>query len=276
MEETQSIYDIIESLPEKERFKLIRDLAGSDLLTAKQKMYIAKNYDVQAKVQITDEFKESGGMPSKRIDAEISTEGMIHMLTTKSSVDDTLSHVEQTFNQPEGWAKDAKNKPLSNAERKQHIQMLKRKHSESNIPLLTHLIQDNFTSFKEIQEPETYGKQLKHLHSVIKLSDRVDALESEVEELRKFKEHQILFNKAVVDEISSQREIVHSILELSLPKFSGTEEEISTLTKHLSLIETESDKISYLLTNGLTKKQTASMLDIPLRTFMRKCKKYGI
>lgn len=272
----ESYYDYLQSLPENERFKLFRDVAGSDLFTAKQKLVLAKNYDTQGKIQLTDEYKESGGLPIKRVDAEISTEGMLHMLTTKSTVAETLDHVEQTFNQPEGWAKQAKNKPLSNAERKRHMQHLKQKHQESNIPLLNHLLDENFTSFKEIQEPETYGKQLKHLHSVIKLSDRVDSLENEVEELRKFKEHQLLFNRAVVDEISTQREIVSTILEMGIPKYHSTPDEICELRKQISLIDSEPDKITYLLSNGLNKKQASTFLEIPLRTFMRKCKKYGI
>lgn len=274
--EEESHYDYLQSLPENERFKLFRDIAGSDLFTAKQKLVLAKKYDVEGKVQLTDEYKESGGLPIKRVDAEISTEGMLHMLTTKSTVAETLNHVEQTFNQPEGWARQAKNKPLSNAERKKNIQRLKDKHKQNNIPLLQQLLDENFTTFKEIQEPETYGKQLGHLHSVIKLSERVDALEYEVEELRKFKEHQLLFNQVVVNEISAQREIVHNILEMGLPRYNSTPEEISELRMQISLIESEPDKITFLLSNGLNKKQVSTFLEIPLRTFMRKCKKYGI
>ena len=275
-EERLDILKQIEGLPEKDRLTLVKSISDGGLLNHKQQLYLSSKLSSDAKRQIVEKHKEEGKTLSKRIDAEISTEGMLHMLTNRSSVEEALTHVEQAFRQPVGWAKDAKNKPLTNAERKQHISLLKEKHKSSKIELLQHLLDEGFTSFKEIQEPETYGKQLNHLQTVIRISDRVDALEKEVSELKQFKEQQMMFNRVVVEEISTQRDIVHSMLEMTNPKFTNTPEEISTFRKHLSLLDSEEDKIKYLLNNGVNKKQSSMLLDIPLRTFMRKCKKYGI
>lgn len=260
---------MILSLPSKEQGKLLKSILENENIDPKHKLFYAKLAQEQAAKGLKQQSKDAGKIPVKRIDPIMSTEGFIYMLENKSTPEDSLAYLNKKFNQPEGWDKKVKNRVLPDYERKANITHLKLKHSEDNITLLQRLLENQYTSFKEIQEPTTYNKQLKHLESVIKISDRVDNLEKEVSELREFKQQQMLFNSVLVNEISTQREIVDSMVEHINPKYKGTQEERMLLDAQLSLIPEVKDKITYLLNLNITKKDISIILGIPRRSLYR-------
>lgn len=264
------------SLPIKEQGKLLKSISENENIEPTTKLYLSTYIQEQAKKGLKEKAKSEGKIPTKRIDPEMSTEGFIYMLENKSTPEASLAYLNKKFNQPEGWDKKVKNRVIPDVERKANILHLKLKHSKENLELLQKLLDNQYTTFKEIQEPDTYSKQLKHLEKVIKLSDRVDMLENtvttqgkELEALREFKKQQELFNSLVVDEISTQREIVASMVENVVPKYTGSEEERRLLEAQLSLIPETIDKVKYLLGLHLSKKDISGILGIPKRTLFR-------
>lgn len=264
------------SLPPKEQGKLLKSISENENIEPTTKIYLAGHLQTQARKGFKEQAKAEGRIPTKRIDPEMSTEGFIYMLENKSTPEASLDYLRYRFNQPEEWVKKVKNREIPDNERRENILHLKLRHSEENITLLQKLLENKYTSFKEIQEPTTYNKQLKHLEKVIKLSDRVDALEDtvdkqgrELEELRAFKIQQELFNSLLVDEISTQREIVESIVDCVIPKYTGSDEERKLLDAQLSLIPETKDKIKYLLSLHISKKDISVILGIPKRTLFR-------
>ena len=261
------------SLPEKDKTKLLKSLIQDENLSPQRKMYLSKLASQEAVKNLKQNVEDDGKIPTKRIDPEMSTEGFTHMLETRSTTDETITHVQQTFNQPDEWAIKVRNREIPVAQRKENINHLKSRHKESNIPLLKHLLEQDYTSFREIQEPRTYSKQLQHLENIIRMSDQIDDLRKEVDELNKFKERQYLFNQAVVYEIEHQKDIMDGIME-SLP-LNITERNIK-LTREISLLDTEQEKLKYLLARNLNKAEIANILGVSRSTVKRRCKKYKL
>lgn len=275
-EEFTKIELLLLSLEPTQQTRIVKSLLENENINPTSKMFLSKFAQQQASRGLKEQAKAEGKIPTKRIDPEMSTEGFIYMLENKSTPEASLDYLRYRFNQPEEWVKKVKNREIPDNERRENILHLKLRHSEENITLLQKLLENKYTSFKEIQEPTTYNKQLKHLEKVIKLSDRVDALEDtvdkqgrELEELRAFKIQQELFNSLLVDEISTQREIVESIVDCVIPKYTGSDEERKLLDAQLSLIPETKDKIKYLLSLHISKKDISVILGIPKRTLFR-------
>lgn len=270
----EDVMHLLLSLPEKEKLKAVRTMLQDENITPQKKMFLSKLASQEAAKGFKDVAYEEGKVPTKRIDPEMSTKGFKHMLETRSTTDETLSHVQQVYGQPEEWIKKVRNREIPVEQRRENIEHLKSEYSESNLPLLKHLLSESFVTFKQLQEPRTYSKQLQHLENIIKMSDQIDVLRDEVNELQIFKRQQLLFNQAVVHEIEHQKDIIDGIL-VSIPQLS-VKDRNEKLRLEISLIESEQDKLKYLMSHNLNKSEIATILGISRSTVKRRCKKYQI
>jgi hypothetical protein len=213
--------------------------------------------------------KDSGRIPKKYITAQQCADNLVHMLNNKATVEETIAFASE--GKPEGWFDSVKNDELSRYTRKSVSNKLKEKDDKDTLPMLRHMIDNDYISFREIQKYDTHNNQLKQFSKLITMSDRISELECQVVQLNNFKDRQLLFNDLVVSQMEYQQDKVIR-LEGSVSILSKKDRMVE-YQKRLNQISSEISKIEYLLSVDLTKMEISKILDIPYRTLMRKLKK---
>ena len=256
----------------KELFK--ESMSNLDQMQPNQLDVMAKEAQSKARKKRVQAVKDSGRTPKKKISAQECTANLVHMLNG-ATLEETIAFANE--GKPDGWFDSVKNDELPAFVRRDVVINLKTgvaSKDTDNLKLLKHMLDNNYTSFGEIQKIDTHNNQLKRVSKLITMSDRISALEKEVDELKSFKDNQLMFNSLVVSQIEYQHDRV-----------SQLEDSVSTLCKKDRMIEYQKrvgqisntqSQIEYLLSVDLSKKEISQMLNIPYRTLMRRLKEYNL
>lgn len=276
---TTEIVNAVQQVGGKAAFKAVMNIAKHCGLEPAQLEYVSKYFKMCANTARVEKAKSEGKSLTKRLDSDMLVEGLVYILENKTTPEETMEYIRQKYNQPEDWVGKVKNRPIPKQERSKAVKQLK----EKDIELLTYMVADKRTTYKEISEPETWNKQLGELRRTITLSDRVDALERENKELLAFRDQQLKlneeqarFNLAVIQEFDTQKKLILSTLNLKAEHLGVSEEEVSFLGDSLAGISSEKDRWQYLLDKGYTKAFISKLTDIPYATLKRKMKKLGV
>lgn len=256
----------------KEVFK--ESMYNLDYMEPNQLDVVAKEATRKARKKRRQKVKDSGKTPKKKITAQDCTANLVHMLNG-ATLEETIAFANE--GKPEGWFDSVKNDELPNFVRKEVVGDLRQRvnsKGDDHLSLLKHMLENDYTSFNEIQKIDTHNNQLKQVSKLITMSDRISALEKQVDELRSFKDTQLMFNSLVVSQMEYQHDMVVRL-----------EDSVSTLCKKDRMIEYQKrvnqisntkSQIEYLLSVDLSKKEISEMLDIPYRTLMRRLKEYNL
>jgi len=276
---TTEVVNAIHEVGGNSAFKVVKDVVKYNDLSAEQLVFLGQYCQKISHLKRKEKAKSEGKVLTKRLDSEMIVAGLIHILTHRTTPDETMEFIRQQYNQPEDWVGKVKNRPIPKQERSKAVKQLK----EKDIELLTYMVADKRTTYKEISEPETWNKQLGELRRTITLSDRVDALERENKELLAFRDQQLKlneeqarFNLAVIQEFDTQKKLILSTLNLKAEHLGVSEEEVLFLSDSLAGISSEKDRWQYLLDKGYTKAFISKLTDIPYATLKRKMKKLGV
>ncbi len=276
---TAEVVNAIHEVGGNSAFKVVKDVVKYADLSAEQLVFLGQYCQKVSHLKRKEKAKSEGKVLTKRLDSEMIVAGLIHILTHKTTPEETMEFIRQKYDQPEDWVGKVKNRPIPKEERTDAVKKLK----TEDLPLLKHMISDNRTTFKEISEPETWNKQLGELRRTITLSDRVDVLEKENKELLLFKEQQLRlneeqarFNLSVIHEFESQKRLILSALNLNPTELGISETEALLLGEAISVIPTEKERWKYILDQGHPKILISKLTGIPYSTLKRKLKKMGI
>lgn len=249
-------------------------MSNLDQMQPNQLDVVAKEATRKARKKRIQAVKDSGRTPKKKITAQDCTANLVHMLNG-ATLEETIAFANE--GKPEGWFDSVKNDELPAFVRKDVVTNLKigvNSRGTDNLALLKHMLDNNYTSFGEIQKIDTHNNQLKQVSKLITMSDRISALEQQVDELKSFKDTQLMFNSLVVSQMEYQHDMVVR-LEDSVSTLCKKDRMIE-YNKRVNQISNTRAKIEYLLSVDLSKKEISEMLDIPYRTLMRRLKEYNL
>lgn len=249
-------------------------MSNLDQMQPNQLDVVAKEATRKARKKRIQAVKDSGRTPKKKITAQDCTANLVHILNG-ATLEETIAFANE--GKPEGWFDSVKNDELPAFVRKDVVTNLKigvNSIGTDNLALLKHMLDNNYTSFGEIQKIDTHNNQLKQVSKLITMSDRISALEQQVDELKSFKDTQLMFNSLVVSQMEYQHDMVVR-LEDSVSTLCKKDRMIE-YNKRVNQISNTRAKIEYLLSVDLSKKEISEMLDIPYRTLMRRLKEYNL
>lgn len=254
----------------KEVFK--ESMSNLELLEPNQLDVLSQEAQRKSRKKRRQSVKDSGRTPKKKITARECTENLVHMLKG-ATLEETIAFANE--GKPEGWFDSVKNDQLPNFVKREVVGNLRvGVKTDDNLALLKRMLENDYTSFREIQKLDTHNNQLQRVSRLITMSDRIDALEEEVNQLKSFKDNQLLFNQVVVSQIEYQHDRVVK-LEDAVCVLSKKDRLIEYEKRVNQISETKS-KIEYLLSVDLSKKEISGMLNIPYRTLMRRMKEYNL
>jgi molybdopterin converting factor small subunit len=242
-----------------------------------QKLYKLRKEE-QALLRLNSRlYREAGGIVYDKVNPAASTAGILHMLETGATVEETLEFLEEHFNKPEGWSLKTKNKPLTNSERGKNVKHLREVQEENPREVLKRLLESGLTTYKEIKEPETYNKQLKYLHKVSNLQKKLDTLESELTELKDSLEMYKASQNVAMSNVNRRLvglEMLNGVV--TDLQYDGSEEHDRILIETLTEAVDERLKLEWLLGMGIPKMKIAQLMGFTERTLRRKVIAYDL
>lgn len=253
----------------KEIFK--ETISNLDQMEPKHLDVLSQEAQKKSRKKRRQAVKDSGRIPKKKITAQQCTDNLVHMLNG-ATLEETIAFANE--GKPEGWFDSVKNDELPSYVRKDVTTNLRQFSQQDNTNLLRNMLEKDYISFREIQKYDTHNNQLKQVSKLITMSDRIDLLEKEVNDLKSFKDNQLRFNSLVVSQIEYQHD-----------RFVELEGTVSTICKKDRMVEyakrvnqiyNTKSQIEYLLSVDLSKKEISDMLGIPYRTLMRRIKEYNL
>lgn len=254
----------------KEVFK--ESMSNLDHMEPNQLDVLSQEAQKKSRKKRRQAVKDSGRIPKKKITARECTENLVHMLKG-ATLEETIAFANE--GKPEGWFDSVKNDQLPNFVRKEVVNNLRvgvRK--DDNLALLKRMLDNDYTSFRELQKLDTHNNQLKRVSRLITMSDRISTLERENMELKQFRDNQLMFNSLVVSQIEYQHDRVIK-LEDAVCVLSK-KDRLLEYEKRVNQISETKAKIEYLLSVDLSKREISDMLGIPYRTLMRRMKEYNL
>ncbi len=243
---------------------------SEDTRTAKQILAEAAMLRQLAYRRMKKDKEQRGEEVYEAISTEISLDGMLRILKTKAPVKEVLEQVRLKFEKSKEWLESAKNRELFTEVRQDAVKLLEKQLDD--IDTLNEVITNGTTSFKEIRQQATFNNQLKHLYKAIMLSDRLNRLEERVSTLEKKEVMRDAIDYLVFHELMEQREIVES-LSAPTKQFEGTPKEIELLKVEVAYLDTEEERLKYLLDRDIPKVKISEILNMNYRTLMRRLEK---